>query len=229
MFERQLQSLFAEITRKAEVFESLIKIEPCLVQFQTAHDLIDKFLESKDAIYQSKILNSLVQATRSKNLQQFCYLIIMAIFWRNIVFLSTSCHGRQITPEDLHSQASLILLEQVSKAARKERKEKLYINLTLNLRRDFFIWVKANDFDFTEIPESQEELDLTIIDTDKIIRRIIRSKVLSKSDVEFYLDINRDGRKVAMIAREKNVKPNSLRKKLQRIEKKMSRFAALKG
>jgi len=229
MFERQLQSLHAEINRKTEVFESIKIIEPHLVEFQSAHDLIDKFLNSKDSAWQSEILNSLVQSTRSKDLQQFCYLIIMAIFWRNISFLSTSCDGRQITPEDLHSQASLILLEQVSKAARKNRKEKLYINLSLNLRRDFFIWVKANDFQFYEIPQSMDEKTLATIDIDKIVRRIIMSKVLSKSEVEFYLDLKRDGRKVAMIARDRGIKSNTLRKKLQRIEKKMSRFTALKG
>lgn len=229
MFERQLQSLNDEIARNERAFESLKNIEPVLKEFFSASDLIDRFLLSKDAIWQNEVLSILVKTTKKPILQQFCSLMIIAIFWRNITFLAASCEGRQITPEDLHSQASLILLEHVSKAARKNTKEKLYINLALNLRRDFYIWVKANDFQFYKIPHSQEELNNPTIDTDKIIRRIIQSKVLSKSDIEFYLDLKRDGRKVAMIARDRGIKPNTLRKKLKRIEKKMSRFSALKG
>lgn len=229
MFERQLQSLNDEIGRNVRAFETLKKMEPFLSEFLSADDLINRFLLSKDAAWKNEVLSILIQTTKKPILQQFCSLMIIAVFWRNITFLATSCDGRQITPEDLHSQASLILLEHVSKAARKNKKGKLCINLALNLRRDFYLWVKEIDFQFYEIPESQEELNHPTIGTDNVIRRIIKSKVLSKSDIEFYLDLKRDGRKVATIAKERGVKPNTLRKKLQRIEKKMSRFSALKG
>lgn len=228
MFERQFQALKSAITQNEHVYQSLLEYVPELSAFPTADEFIHRFLSSGDAVWKSKILNDLIPAVKHPDLRSFLFLLITALFSRKLSALATSCPGRQISSEDLYAQANLILLEEVHKAARKPRQEKRYINLTLNLKRDFYRWVKTNDFQFNEIPESQEALDHPIIDTDKIMRRIITSKVLSKPDLEFYLDIKRDGRKVALIARDRGIKPNTLRKKVQRIEKKMSRFSALK-
>jgi len=228
VFERQFQALKRAITQNERAYQSLLEHVPELGAFPTADTFIRRFLSSRDAVWKSNILNDLIPAVKHPDLRPFLFLLITAVFSRKLSALATSCPGRQISPEDLYAQANLILLEEVHKAARKHRQEKLYINLTLNLKRDFYLWVKANDFQFNEIQQSQEEWDHPVIDTDKLIRRIIESKVLSKSEIEFYLDLKRDGRKIAAIARDRGIKPNTLRKKLQRIEKKMSRFSALK-
>jgi hypothetical protein len=223
MFEGQFESLFKEINRNQKVFELLVNENPHLNQFLSATDLIDKFLSSKDIPWQSEILNTLVKTSRIPILQQFCYLIITAIFWRNLSYLATSCKGRQIVPEDLHAQANLSLLQLVSKAAQKPVQEKIYSNLSRSLRRDFYRWVEKNDFQFSEIPESLPEISSTPVDTDKIIKQILSKKLLLKREVELWISVEKDERSLKEIAKTKGIKYDAFQKRIRRINQKIEK------
>jgi len=227
MFDKQLESLCQEINRHHHVFKQLQEKEEIFRGFISAEILIDDFLQSQNRIWQSSVLNVLIRESKYPRFQQYCYTLITRLFWRNLTYLSTDCTYRQLTTEDMFSQANLLLLEQINRLSQIESQEKVYINITKNIRREFYKWVDSNDFQFSELSESQTEIDINSTNTESIIKRIILSKVLTKSDIEFYLDILRDGRKISQIAKDRNIKPNTLRKKVQRIVQKMSRFHAL--
>jgi len=227
MFDKQLESLCQEINRHHQEFKQLQQRDNIFREFISAENLIDKFLQSQNRIWQSSVLNVLIRESKYPRFQQYCYTLITRLFWRNLTYLSTDCTYRQLTTEDMFSQANLLLLEQINRLSQIESQEKVYINITKNIRREFYKWVDSNDFQFSELSESQTEIDINSTNTESIIKRIILSKVLTKSDIEFYLDILRDGRKISQIAKDRNIKPNTLRKKVQRIVQKMSRFHAL--
>lgn len=124
MFERQLESLHLEINRNESLFEHLNLNNSQLNKFISACDMIERFISSKDIPWQSEIINSLISKSNHPALQQYCYLILTALFWRNLTFLATSCSGRQFSPEDLLSQSQLQLLQLISKSDEKEKKGK---------------------------------------------------------------------------------------------------------
>ncbi len=227
MFDKQLESLCQEIMRHHHIFKQLQQSKSIFRKYPSAVDLINEFLQTKKRIWQSSIINVLIIESKYPQFQQYCYTLITRFFWRNLIYLSTDCTSRQLTTEDMFSQANLLLLEQINRLSKIDSQEKVYINITKNIRRDFYKWVECNDFQFSEFPETQTEIDNNSINTGSIIKRIILSKVLTKPEIEFYLDIQRDGRKISKIAKERNIKPNTLRKKIQRINNKMSRFQAL--
>ena len=223
MFERQLQSLYEEINHNEIKFELLTQSDHRLNRFLSAGDLIERFLASKDVPWQSEIINVLIQLSNKPQLQQFCFLILTAIFWRNLTYLVMSCSERQITSEDLFAQSSLILLQLICKSAKKPDQQKMYGNLSRSLRRDFYIWVKENDFEFSEIPKSQPELPDTHVDTNKIIRRILSEKILKNTEVELWLEVERDERSLKEIAREKGMNYDAFQKRIRRINKKIEK------
>lgn len=223
MFERQLQSLYEEINHNEIKFELLTQSDHRLNRFLSAGDLIERFLASKDVPWQSEIINVLIQLSNKPQLQQFCFLILTAIFWRNLTYLVMSCSERQITSEDLLAQSSLILLQLICKSAKKPDQQKMYGNLSRSLRRDFYIWVKENNFEFSEIPKSQPELPDTHVDTDKIIRRILSDKILKKTEVDLWLEVERDERSLKEIAREKGINYDAFQKRIRRINKKIEK------
>lgn len=223
MFERQLESLNKEINRNESLFEHLTLNNSQLNKFISGSDLIERFISSKDIPWQSEIINSLIYKSNHPTTQQYCFLILTALFWRNLTYLASSCSGRQFSPDDLLSQAGLNLLQLISKAAKKPKLEKIYYNITRSLRRDFYIWVKANDFEFTEIPESQTEPEIPTVDTEKIISRIISQKILKKKEVDLWLEVERDERSLQEIAKEKGINYDAFQKRIRRIIKKIEK------
>lgn len=223
MFERQLESLHIEINRNESLFEYLKQNNSPLNKFISASDLIEGFISSKDIPWQSEIINSLIYKSNHPPLQQYCYLILTALFWRNLTYLATSCSGRQFSPDDLLSQSQLQLLQLISKASKREKQEKIYSNISRSLRRDFYIWVKANDFEFSEILESHTEPEIQTIDTDKIISRIISEKILKKKEVDLWLEVERDKKSLKEIAKEKGIKYDAFQKRIRRIIKKIEK------
>lgn len=223
MFERQLESLNNEIKRNESLFEHLTLNNRQLKKFISAGDLIERFISSKNIPWQSKIINCLIYKSNHPALQQYCYLILTALFWRNLTYLATSCSGRQFSPEDLLSQSQLQLLQLITKAAKRETQQKIYSNISRSLRRDFYIWVKANDFEFSEIPKSHTEPEIPTIDTDKIISRIISEKILKKKEVDLWLEVERDKRSLKEIAKENGINYDAFQKRIRRIIKKIEK------
>ena len=221
MFEREFSSLAREIAKNDTIYIHLSTEYPSLRQHRSSQNLVDDFHQSKDVSWQSSVINAFIQASVNPSYQQFSYLIITALFWRNLTYLSGSCGGRNIHPEDLLSQGNLILLQLVTKAGVKHPQEKIYANLSRSLRRDFYIWVKANDQDFDQIPETQVQIQNTPINTEKIIKRILAEKVLKKADVDLWLEVERDDRTLKEVAAEKGLKYDAFQKRIRRIQKKI--------
>jgi len=221
MFDAQYRSLSKEIRRRTQVFEKISTKYLNKHPFKSPESLIQAFTESKEPSYQSSIITELLKASNTPDFQQFCYLVLTAIFWRNLTYLASSCQGRTLAPEDLLSQGNLILLELCAKAAGKPPSIKIYANLTRSLRRDFYIWVTANDHDYVEIEDHHTPHTSQSVDTDKIIKQILASKILKSKEMELWLDVARDERSLKEIADERGVKYDAFQKRLRRIAKKI--------
>ncbi|MBC8191616.1 MAG: sigma-70 family RNA polymerase sigma factor [FCB group bacterium] len=221
MFDAQYRSLSQEIRRRTQVFEKIRTKYLNQYPFKSAESLIQAFTELQDPSYQSSIIAELLKASNTPELQQFCYLVLTAIFWRNLTYLASSCRGRNLVPEDLLSQGNLILLELCSKAAGKPPSIKIYANLTRSLRRDFYIWVKANDFEYAEIEDHHIPHTPQSTDTDKIIKQILAAKILKSKEMELWLDVARDERSLKEIACEQGVNYDAFQKRLRRITQKI--------
>jgi len=225
MFDKQLESLCQEINRHHHVFKQLQEKEEIFRGFISAEILIDDFLQSQNRIWQSSVLNALIRQSQNPRFQQYCYTFITRLFWRNLTYLSSGCQSRQISSEDLLSQANLILLEQVVKASSKPPQEKRYINLTLNLKRDFYIFVEANDFQFSEISDNYTEETIPFIDSDKIIKQILLTNLLSREEIDLWLEVERDSRSLKEIADEKGFKYDAFQKKMRRLNNKIEKHS----
>jgi DNA-directed RNA polymerase specialized sigma24 family protein len=221
MFDAQYRSLSQEICRRTQVFENIRTNYLNQYPFESPESLIQAFTESQEPSYQSSIIVELLKASNTPDFQQFCYLVLTAIFWRNLTYLASSCQGRTLAPEDLLSQGNLILLELCAKAASKPPLIKIYANLTRSLRRDFYIWVTANDHDYVEIEDHHTPHTPQRTDADKIIKQILASKILKKKELELWLDVARDGRSLKEIANERGVNYDAFQKRLRRITRKI--------
>ncbi len=221
MFDAQYRSLSKEICRRTQVFEKITNNHFNQYPFESPESLIQAFTKSKEPSFQSSIITELLKASKTPDFQQFCYLVLTAMFWRNLTYLASSCQGRNLAPEDLLSQGNLILLELCVKAAAKPPSIKIYANLTRSLRRDFYIWVTANDHDYVEIEDHHTPQTPQSTDTDKIIKQILASKVLKSKEMELWLDVARDGRSLKEIARERGVNYDAFQKRLRRITRKI--------
>jgi len=225
MFDKQLESLCQEINRHHHIFKQLQQRENLFREFTSAENLIDKFLQTENRIWQSSILNALIRESKYHRFQQYCYTVITRLFWRNLTYLSSGCQSRQISSEDLLSQANLILLEQVIKASTNPPQEKRYINLTLNLKRDFFIFVEKHDFQFSEISDNYTEETIPFIDSDKIIKQILLTNLLSREEIDLWLEVERDSRSLKEIADEKGFKYDAFQKKMRRLNNKIEKHS----
>gem|GEM_PF-4716391 len=221
MFDAQYRLLSNDIRRRTKVFEKISTNYFNKYRFQSVESLIKAFTESKEPSYQSSIISELLKASNTPDFQQYCYLLLTAIFWRNLTYLASSCNGRNLAPEDLLSQGNLILLELCAKAAAKPPAEKAYANLTRSLRRDFYIWVKANDFEYAEIEDHHIPHTPQSTDTEKFIKQILASKILKSKELELWLDVARDERSLKEIATERGVNYDAFQKKLRRITQKI--------
>ena len=223
MFEREYRSLSLELLRNGGIFEKIITEVFPNEKYDSAESLIHNFTQSHDPEYQSSVLRELLIASVDKSYQQYCFLLLTALFWRNLTYLACSCEGRNLAPRDLLSQANLILLELGVKASKRAPSEKIYVNLSRSLRRDFYAWVSANDFEYIDIGEHQVPEPHQTSDATQAIKQILATNILKKKELELWLEVARDERSLKEIAEEKGVNYDAFQKRLRRINQKIEK------